>query len=126
VMGYSLEGKRSQVELKKIALYQIKPFLAAAPGVSDIAIIGGKTKEYQIILKPERLSALGITPQMIQTAVVQANILQSNGYISDHDRLYLTLTDNALDNLKELQDLVLQNNPQRLIKLSDVAEVVLN
>ncbi len=126
VMGYSLEGKRSQVELKKIAQYQIKPFLAAAHGVSDVVVIGGKTKEYQIILKPEKLSALGITPQMIQSVVVQANILQSNGYIRDHDRLYLTLTDNALDNLKELQDLVLQNNPQRLVRLSDVADVVLN
>ncbi len=126
VMGFSLEGNRSQVELKKIAQYQIKPFLAAAPGVSDVVIAGGKTKEYQIVLKPEKLSALGITPQMIQTVVVQANILQSNGYISDHNRLYLTLTDNAVDNLKELQDLVLQNTPQRLVRLSDVADVMLN
>ena len=123
VMGYSLEGNRSQVELKKIAIYQVKPYLAATPGVADIAIIGGKTKEYQIILQPEKLSALGITPQLIQTAVTQSNILQSNGYISDHNRLYLTLTDNAVDNLKELQSLVLINTPNRLIKLSDVSSV---
>ena len=126
VMGYSLEGNRSQVELKKIATYQIKPYLAATPGVADIAIIGGKTKEYQIILQPEKISALGITPQFIQTAVAQSNILQSNGYISDHNRLYLTLTDNAVDDLKELQNLVLINSPSRLIKLSDVATVELN
>src|ERR1035437_2576980 len=124
VMGFSLEGDRSQVELKQIAQYQIKPFLAAVPGVSDVVVIGGKTKEYQIVLKPEKLSTLGISPEMIQTAVQQSNILQSNGYISDHNRLYLTLTDNAVDNLQELQDLVLLNSANRLVKLNDVADVI--
>ena len=126
VMGYSLEGNRSQVELKKIATYQIKPYLAATPGVADVGIIGGKTKEYQIILDPQKLSTLGVSPQQIENAVVQSNILQSNGYINDHNRLYLTLTDNAVDNLVELKDLVLMNSPNRLIRLRDVALVELH
>ncbi len=126
VMGYSIQGKRSQVELKKIATYQVKPYLSSTPGVSDIAIIGGKTKEYQIILNPEKISSLGISLQIIQTAVTQSNILKSNGYISDHNRLYLTLTDNAVDNLQELQNLVLINSSGRLIKLKDVATIELN
>lgn len=126
VMGYSLEGNRSQVELRKIAQYQIKPFLAAVQGVSDIVVVGGRTKEYQIILKPYRLTTLGITPQMIQKAVVDANLLESNGYISDFNRMYLTITDNAVDNLDELKDLVLVNSPNRLVRLKDVADVEIN
>ena len=126
VLGYSLEGDRSQVELKKIATYQIKPFLAATPGVADIAIIGGKTKEYQIILQPEKLTVLGISPSLIQTVISQSNIIQSNGYLNDHNRMYLTLTDNALDDLDELKNLVLINSPQRLVKLSDVSIIELN
>ncbi len=53
-MGYSVEGdgSLSQVDLKKIAKYQIKPYLLATQGVSDIAVIGGKDKEYEIVLKP--------------------------------------------------------------------------
>ncbi len=126
VMGYSLEGNRSQVELKKIAQYQIKPYLASAPGVADIAIIGGKSKEYQIIISPNKIASLGISLQTIQSAVQQSNILESNGYINDHNRLYLTLTDNAVDNIDELRNLVLSNTPNRLIKLSDVASIELN
>jgi cobalt-zinc-cadmium resistance protein CzcA len=126
IMGYSLEGNRSQVELRKIAQYQIKPFLAATPGVSDIAIIGGKIKELQVVLRPEKLSELGVTAAQIQTAIVQSNILESNGYISDHNRLYLTLTDNAVDNIQELKSLVLNDNPKRLVHLSDVANVQLS
>lgn len=125
VMGYSLEGNRSPVELKKIATYQIKPYLAATPGVADVAIIGGKTKEYQIVLQPDKMSNLGIGLQQIQSAVVATNILQSNGYINDHNRMYLMLTDNAIDNIKELQDLVVVNSPNRLIRLSDIATIEL-
>ncbi|HKK11410.1 MAG TPA: efflux RND transporter permease subunit, partial [Flavobacteriaceae bacterium] len=84
VMGYSLEGDNySQVDLKKMAKYQIKPYLAATPGVMDIAIIGGKTKEYQVVLKPEVIKTLGISISTIQNAIVNSNILKSNGYIGD-------------------------------------------
>lgn len=124
VMGYSLEGEGlSQVDLKKIAKYQIKPYLAATPGVSDIAVIGGKDKEYQIELKPYVIHTLGISIAAVTSAVVNSNILQSNGYASDHNRLYLTLTDNAIDDLDDLRNLVIINSPNRLIRLKDIAEV---
>jgi heavy metal efflux system protein len=123
VMGFSLESNRSSIELKKIAQLQIKPFLAATPGVSDIAVIGGKTKEYQILLQQEKLTVLGITPQQISNVVSQANVLQSNGYISDYNRLYLTITDNAIDSKKELENLVIANSAKRVVLLKDVADI---
>lgn len=123
VMGFSLESDRSPIELKKIALLQIKPFLAATPGVSDIAVIGGKTKEYQLLLKQDKLTELGITPQQISTVVAQTNVLQSNGYISDYNRLYLTITDNAIDSKTELENLVIVNSAKRVVLLKDIAEI---
>ncbi|PQJ81157.1 efflux RND transporter permease subunit [Polaribacter glomeratus] len=124
VMRYSLEGDGlSQVDLKKIATYQVKPFLAATPGVSNIAVIGGKDKEFQVILKPDVLKSLGISVATIQNAVVNSNLLQSNGYISDFNRMYLTLTDNAVDDIDDLQNLVIINSPNRLIRLKDVANI---
>src|SRR5476651_1020236 len=123
VMGFSLEGNRSGIELRKIAQFQVRPYLASVDGVSDIAIIGGKIKEYQVILQPSKLTNLGIAPSQISTAITQANILTSNGYISDHGRLYLNLTDNALDNLDKLQNLVVLNNPHRIVQLKDVADI---
>lgn len=125
VMAFSFEGNRSQMELRKIAQLQIKPFLAATPGVSDIAIIGGKTKEYQVIVNPQKLSELRISLQTIANTVAESNILRSNGYINDYDRLYLTLTDNSLDNKEELENLVIMNSPKRVVLLKDIAEVVI-
>ena len=123
VMGFYMESDRSNIELKKIAQLQIKPFLAATPGVSDIAVIGGKTKEYQILLKQNKLTELGITPQQISTVVAQTNVLQSNGYISDYNRLYLTITDNAIDSKTELENLVIVNSAKRVVLLKDIADI---
>lgn len=124
VMGYSVEGDGlSQVELKKIAKYTIKPYLAATQGVSDIVVIGGKDKEYRIELNPAAIKSLGISLTTIQNAVTNANLLQSNGYITDYDRMYLTLTDNAVDDISELEDLTIINSPTRLVRLKDVANI---
>ncbi len=124
VMGYSLEGDGlSQVDLKKIAKYTIKPYLAATPGISDVVVIGGKDKEYQIIVKPDLLKSLAISISTIQSAVVNSNLLESNGYITDYNRMYLTLTDNAVDNLNDLENLVIVNSPNRLVRLKDVADI---
>ena len=47
VMGYTLESnQRSPVALKQLALFTIKPFLSQVEGVSEVRVIGGKTKEY--------------------------------------------------------------------------------
>lgn len=109
VMGFSLEGEgRSQIELRQIAEYTIKPFLSRVNGVSEIAVIGGKTKEYHIIIDPVKLSQLGITPKTITDVLAQSNIITSTGYIKDYNRLYLTITDAAIEekaNLK-IQSLV--------------------
>jgi len=124
VMGYSVEGDGlSQVELKNISKFTIKPYLAATPGVSDIVVIGGKDKEYQIELNPAAIKSLGISINTIQNAVSNANLLQSNGYITDYNRMYLTLTDNAVDDFSDLEDLVIINSPARLIRLKDVATI---
>jgi len=127
VMGYSLEGDNlSQVELKKIAKYTIKPYLAATPGVSDIVVIGGEDKEYQIILKPDIIKSLGISIDVIQNAVSNSNILQSNGYITDYNRMYLTLTDNAVNDINDLENLVVTSLPNRSIYLKDIADIKIN
>ena len=123
VMGFSVESHRSLIELKKIAQLQIKPFLAATPGVADVVVIGGKTKEYQLVLSPDKLTQAGITPQQIATVVSQSNVLQSNGYISDYNRLYLTLTDNAISSKAELENLIVLNSAKRIVLLKDVATV---
>ena len=51
VMGYSLQSAtKDQVELKMLAEYIVKPYLSRIKGVASVDVIGGKVKEYRIVL----------------------------------------------------------------------------
>jgi len=124
VMGFSLQGKGfNQIELRKIAEFTIKPILARVEGVSDVAIIGGKVKEFHIILDPLKISNLGITPAMIAQVLSESNFITSNGLTSDYNRLYLTLTDAAIDEKSELENTLIINSPKSKVHLKDIGTI---
>ncbi|MBT2560835.1 efflux RND transporter permease subunit [Pedobacter sp. ISL-68] len=124
VSGYSLESHNySSVELKKIATYTVKPFLSQVDGVSEIRVIGGKSKEYWLELDAQKMQALGITPDQISNALSQTNFIKSNGYLADHSYLYLSVTDATVKNKSDLENLVLSRKGNRIIKVMDIAKV---
>ncbi|WP_210517058.1 efflux RND transporter permease subunit [Hymenobacter terricola] len=126
VMGYTLEAPgKSALELRKLALYTIKPFLSQVDGVSSVQIQGGRTKEYQVQLLPDQLAALGLGPDDITKALTATNFVQSNGYLSDYRRLYLTVTDATILQKEDLENIVLRNDGRRIVRLADVATVAL-
>jgi len=124
IIGYSLNSnKRSDIELKQLALYTIKPFLSQVNGVSDIRIIGGQTKEYWVVLDREKMSQLGLTPAVVNESMSKSNFLLANGYVSDYRLMYLSVTDTRVTNLEQLGAIVVKNDGKRITRLSDVAKV---
>ena len=127
VMGYTVESNTTNpIDLKKIALYTIKPFLSQVDGVSEIRVIGGKTKEYWLVLNTALLSTLGLTPESINTALAQTNFVKSNGYLSDFNRMYLTLTDAIVDSKEKLENIVVSNDGKRIVLLKDISTIQIN
>jgi len=124
VIGYVIDGVgKSTIEINQIANYIVKPFLSQVAGVSEIRVIGGKTKEFQVQLMPEKMSSMSITPAMITTALNQSNFISSNGYLNDYKRMYLTVTNANIKNLNELSDLMIRNDSKRVVYLKDIANV---
>ncbi|MEP7144402.1 MAG: efflux RND transporter permease subunit, partial [Ferruginibacter sp.] len=124
VMGYTLEShNKSPIELKELAVYTIKPFLSQVDGVSEIRVIGGKTKEYWLQMNIQKMSSLSLTPDIITNAINATNFIKSNGFLADYRYLYLTVTDAAVHSKQDLENLVISNNGKRIIYLKDVADV---
>jgi CzcA family heavy metal efflux pump len=124
VMGYTLETHQlSNIALKQLALYTIKPFLSQVSGVSEVRIIGGKMKEYWLTLDVRKMSSLSLTPGMLQAAIGGTGFVKSNGYLSDYHFLYLTLTDATVHSSEDIENIVVRNTGKRIILLKDVATV---
>ncbi len=127
VMGYTVENHNmSAVELKKLATLTIKPFLSQIEGVSEVRIIGGKSKEYWLQLDPEKMSALGITPDVVMNVLNETNFVKSNGYLSDYRYLYLTVTDATMRTKEDLEKIIISPNAKRIIQIKDIGKVTIN
>ena len=76
-----------------------------------------------VIPDPIKLSSLGLTPNTFIAVFNSNNFVLSNGYVSDYRRLYLSLTDTRVNNLEALQDIILKNDGNRIVRLKDVATI---
>lgn len=124
VMGYSLQSDtKDPVELKMLAEYVVKPYLSRIKGVAAVDVIGGKVKEYRLILDEQKLRTLKISSQEIIGVLEQTDFIKSTGYTVDYNRLYLTVIDATLKNKEGLENLVLFDDAVRSIRVSDIARV---
>jgi multidrug efflux pump subunit AcrB len=124
VMGYTLESKtKSPIELKLIANYTIKPYLSQVTGVSEVRVIGGKTKEFWLALDARKMSTLSLTTDSITAALAQTNFLRTNGYLADYRFLYLTITDAMVHSKEDIENIVVSNDGKRIILLKDIAHI---
>ncbi|HWY12375.1 MAG TPA: efflux RND transporter permease subunit [Bacteroidia bacterium] len=124
VYGLTLESKtHSLVALRDEANLMLRPLLSQIKGISNVIVRGGKAKEYVIIPDAIKLSSLGLSPNTLINVFNNNNFVLSNGYMSDYKRLYLNLTDTRVNDIDELENVILKNDGNRIIKLKDVAKV---
>jgi multidrug efflux pump subunit AcrB len=125
VLGYSLtSAKQSQVELRDIAQYQIRPVLSAIPGVANIEVLGGAIAEYQVIVNLARLNSLGLSLDDIAKALSTANVIHAVGRLEQNYKLYLVLENTQLQNPGQIAQTIIRSGHNGLVFLEDVAQVV--
>ena len=81
IYWYTLESTNpayDNMALKSIEDFTLEKVFRTVPGVVDVSSFGGPTREYQVILDPEKLVAYGLTIAQVKTAL-QANNTDAGG-----------------------------------------------
>jgi len=103
----------------------VQPRLSALEGVQRADILGGRTFAMRIWLKPDRMAALGINPNQIRVALGANNFLSAVGHTKG-SLVQVNLSANTdLRSLEEFRNLVVRQSGDSLVRLRDVADVVL-
>lgn len=124
VVAYSLTSDtRSLVELRDLALYQLRPVLSTINGVAKIGVQGGATEEYRVTVDPAKLHSFGMTIGDVATALSASNVLNAVGRVEDHDKLYLVVSDTRFQNLAEISQTILRSGENGVVRVEDVADV---
>lgn len=124
VYGYTLESDtHSKIEMRDVANLLVRPMFSQIKGINNVVVRGGKAKEYVVIPDAAKMAQLGIRPQTIKDALAQNNSIAGNGQVAGYNRLYLTLTDTRINDINALRNVVIVNNKNRTVRLSDIARV---
>lgn len=83
------EDKTSQIDLRTIADWTIRPRLLSTGGVAQVAVIGGEIKEYQIQLDPTRMKHYGVALDEVLTACRNMNRNANGGVLYEYDNEYI-------------------------------------
>jgi multidrug efflux pump len=103
----------------------VQPRLSAVVGVQKADILGAQNFAMRIWLKPDRLAGLNISPAQINQAIAANNYLSAVGQTKGH-LITVNLTANTdLSTVDDFERLVIAERNGGLVRLSDVADVVL-
>jgi multidrug efflux pump len=103
----------------------VQPRLSALEGVQRADILGGRTFAMRIWLKPDRMAALNINPNQIRVALGANNFLSAVGRTKG-SLVQVNLSANTdLRSIEEFRNLVVRQSGDNLVRLRDVADVVL-
>jgi CzcA family heavy metal efflux pump len=124
VIAYSLTSNtHSLIELRDIALYQLRPLLLTVKGVADVGIQGGEQEEYRVTVDPARLHSFGLSLKDVENALSAANVITAVGKLEDHYKLYLVVSDTRFLSMSQIRETVLRSGKNGIVLLEDIATV---
>lgn len=111
-------------KLRTFGEYDIKRQLESLLGVASVKLGGGLEQEYQVVIDQHKLAQLNLTSQQIIDRINAENINISAGKLIDGNTQYLVRTLNQFTNIKQIGQLVVYRENDKIIYLNDIASIV--
>ena len=112
-----------QMELRTLGEFTVRNRLLAVEGISQVTVMGGVLKQYQVMTSPEKLAAQRVTLQELVTAAEKANVIAGGGIMERGERESLIRISGQSQTLEEIGSTVVVWRDPRPVLLRDVAEV---
>jgi CzcA family heavy metal efflux pump len=113
----------SLMDLRTIAEWNIKPLLLATGGVSQVTIIGGDYKQYQVLVNPQKMKFYRVS--MTELAEVCKGLSQNStgGVVRQYGNEYVVRGIARTSDLNILGNSYVKSVNGKPVRLNDVAEI---
>jgi len=115
----------SQMELRTIAEWTLRPALLATGGVSQVTIIGGDFKQYQVLADPTRMQYYDVSLMELLETCNGMNQNATGGVMNEYSNEYIIRGMVRTNSLSEIGKAVVKLKGNYPVKLEDVAEVTI-
>lgn len=125
IMFIALTSDRhSAMELKTTADWSIRRRLMAVPGVAQVISTGGDTRQFQVVLKPERLAAYRIAIDEVLTALSEGNENTSAGFYAERGQEFLIHGIGRVRSQEDIGETLVAMRGDEAVLVKHIAEVV--
>lgn len=121
----SSDGSYDSTALRTIQDWNVRRQLLGVPGATEINSFGGKEKQYQVRLDPEKLQSYGLTLRDVFTSVSANNANVGGAYIEKGSEQYLLRGIGLVEKPEDIENIVVKTGKEGVpVYVRDVAEVV--
>jgi cobalt-zinc-cadmium resistance protein CzcA len=123
ILRYQLKGPPGMdlTQLKTIQDWVVERKLRIVPGVADIVVMGGKTKEYQAEINLDRMRAYGLTLPQIINAISTSNANVGGRTIAVGEQSVNVRGIGVLGSISDINNIVVSQQGGLPVVLSDIA-----
>ena len=132
IFWYTLEGRDKQGnptggwdlhELRSIQDFYVRFGLSSAPGVSEVASIGGFVKEYQVDVNADKMRVYGITLNQVMKAIKESNLDIGAQTLEINLVEYFVRGLGYVKSIEDIENAVIKATDNVPIRIKDVAVV---
>jgi cobalt-zinc-cadmium resistance protein CzcA len=124
VYRYVLKSSdRSPMQLKTLQDWVIAPQYRSVPGVADDSAFGGGNMQYQVLLNPVKIAALGLSITQIKEALAANNSNAGGGFYQQGGQFFYVRGLGRVKTPGEIGNIVLAVHDGTPVLVNDVAKV---
>jgi CzcA family heavy metal efflux pump len=111
------------MDLRTIADWTIRPRLLATGGVSQVVVIGGDYKQYQVLASPQRMKHFNVSLAELIKASDEANLNAAGGFMNEYGNEYVIRGIGRTNNLDDLGKTVVKIHNNLPVTIADVSQI---
>lgn len=119
--GY--QEKFTIMDLRTVQDWIVKRQLLGTAGVVDVSSFGGKLKQYEVSVKPERLAAMNLTLIDVYNALQKNNSNTGGSYIDKGPNIYFIRGEGLIEKLDDINNIVVRNTNGIPVLIKDIGTV---
>ncbi|MDE5574845.1 MAG: CusA/CzcA family heavy metal efflux RND transporter [Bacteroidales bacterium] len=122
IVGITADSTSMQ-ELRTLADWTIRPRLLTIDGVTQVSVLGGEVKEYQILLNPDKMKHYNVSLNEVMEAVEGMNQNATGDILYDYGNEYIIRGMLSTSDVDKMGKAVVKNDHDHPILLSHIAKV---
>jgi len=126
IYWYTLTSTNPQydnMELKSIEDWQLEKQFKSVPGVVDVASFGGKTREYQVRVDPDKLVAYGLSIGQVEQQLANNNVNAGGEFIEQGMQQINVQEAGLVGSVQDIENTLLKTSSGTALHLRDIATV---